>query len=244
MRTARGFSLVETTVVIGVIVLLAGLTLSAGTAVIRHGEQRLTATVLTQLDTAVREWELQADRNVSWWQLGYDDVDVYDASDVHSNTPPVLIITEILDAIRHNDAVRQILAQIEPGLVYRYRDDTAPWLDEPREKNHVNDRFVGGMTVLDAWGTPVYATHPGRLWLLTPTLPGYSLERDPDGTIRTLNEQNYGVAPNRRIVFVSAGPDQLFGLAAKFPPGEMTAMTDARLDNLYSTPVTFHAYGN
>ena len=40
MRSAKGFSLVEMTVVIGLIVLLAGLTLSGSAAVLRHSRLR------------------------------------------------------------------------------------------------------------------------------------------------------------------------------------------------------------
>ncbi len=241
MRPARGFSLVEVTVVIGLIVLLAGLTLSAGTAVVRHAEHRTTATALTQLDAAVREWELQADRKLTWWQVG-DGSSAYNASDVHSITPEVLIITEILDAVRANDSAGLILAQIDPDLVYQYRDDTAPWLNDP-EKILVTNRFLGGLTCLDAWGRPIYATHPGRTWTTDDAEPpGYTWARDPDGTIRTLNEGLYGAAPNRRIVFVSAGPDGLFGLPAEFSPPTEEAIREARMDNIYSTPVDFEAY--
>ncbi len=244
MRPAKGFSLVELTVVTGVIVLLAGLTMSAGTAVVRHAEHRVTSTALSQLDAAVREWELQADRKLRWWQIYYDHADSYAGSDLHSDTREVLIVTEILDVIRHTEDVRQILAQIDPELVYQYRDDTAPWLDEPQEKTQVNDRFVGSLTVLDAWGTPIYATHPGSLWTPTPLEPFYQTERDPDGTIRTYNEEQYGIAPHRSIVFVSAGPDQRFGLRSEFLPQETQAMREARRDNIYSIPGTVHVDGN
>jgi len=232
---------VEVTVVIGIVVLLAGLTLSAGTAVVRNAEQRRTATALLQLDTAVREWELQADRKLRWYQYNYDNPALSAGSDVSSRTRPVLILTEILGAIRHSETVQQILAQIDPDLVYRYRDDTAPWLDEPIEKFQVNDRFIGGLTILDAWGTPIYATHPGSLWMSDPPVSFLDWERDPDGTIRTYNEEEYGIAPNRRIVFVSAGPDQRFGLLDEFPfpPQETKARLEARRDNIYSVPVRF-----
>ncbi len=95
------------------------------------------------------------------------------------------------------------------------------------------------MTVLDAWGTPIYATHPGSLWTTTPLVPFYQKERDPDGTIRTYNEEQYGIAPHRSIVFVSAGPDQRFGLTDEFPPQETEAILEARIDNIYSVPVSF-----
>ena len=66
MRPARGCSFVELTVVIGIVVFLTGLTLSAGTVVVRHGEQSETKIVLRLLDAAVGEWELQADRRLTW----------------------------------------------------------------------------------------------------------------------------------------------------------------------------------
>ncbi len=239
MRPARGFSLVELTIVIGIVVLLAGLTLSAATAVVRNAEQRTTVIVMRQLDAAVGEWQVQADRRLSWWQFPYDDPNAYAASDLHSNTPQVLIITELLDVVTRTAAGSSLIAHIDPDLVYRYEDDTAPWLGNPMEKSHVKDRFIGSITVLDAWGTPIYATHPGRPWTTADGPPGYSLPRDQDGTIRTFNEQQYGIAPNRRVVFVSAGPDQRFGLPAEFSPLETEAMLDARLDNIYSVPVRF-----
>ena len=71
-------------------------------------------------------------------------------------------------------------------------------------------------------------------------VPDDGPDRDDDGTIRTRNEKDYGISPNRRIVFVSAGPDQRFGLPAEFYPLDMQAMREARLDNIYSIPVTFH----
>ena len=244
MRPAKGFSLVELTIVTGVIVLLAGLTMSAGTAVVRHSEHRVTTTALSQLDAAVREWELQADRKLRWWQIHYDHADAYAGSDLHSDTREVLIVTEILDVIRRTEGVRQILAQIEPELVYQYRDATASWLDQPIERSEVNSRFIGGLTVVDAWGTPIYATHPGSLWTPDSYAPFSEWERDPDGTIRTYNEEAYGVAPNRTIVFVSAGPDQRFGLRSEFLPQETQAMREARRDNIYSIPGTVHVDGN
>ncbi len=240
MRSAKGFSLVEMTVVIGLIVLLAGLTLSGSAAVLRHSEQRQTRTVLAQLDTAITEWELHADRKLSWLQVPPDSFADYNARDVHSNTPEVLIITEIFDVVMRSATIRKMIAGIDPEFVYQYNDDTAPWLDEQSEKGQVNDRFLGSVTVLDAWGTPIYATHPGRVWTEGDLEGPYKHYPDPDGTIRTYNEENYGIAPNRRIVFVSAGPDGLFGTPDEFPDLSGDVLTDARdeasMDNIYSIP--------
>ena len=240
MKPAKGFSLVEMTVVIGLIVLLAGLTLSGSAAVLRHTEQRQTRTVLDQLDAAIAEWELQADRKLSWWQQYLDAPGHREASDIHSDTRPVLIITEILDVVTRSATVREMIAGIDPELMYRYDDDTAPWLDEQWEKNQVNAFFLGSVTILDAWGTPIYATHPGRVWVEEDAKGIYTLDRDQDGTIQTYNEEDYGIAPNRRIVFVSAGPDGLFGIPDEFPDLSGDVLTGARdeasMDNIYSIP--------
>ena len=239
MRSAKRFSLVEMTVVIGLIVLLAGLTLSGSAAVLRHSEQRQTRTVLAQLDTAIAEWELQADRKLIWWQYG-DNPLHREASDIYSYTRPVLIISQILDIVVRSATVREMIAGIDAELVYHYEDDTAPWLDEQKERSQVNNFFLGGITVLDAWGTPIYATHPGRVWIEGDADRSPPLDRDQDGTIQTYNEENYGIAPNRRIVFVSAGPDGLFGTPDEFPDLSGDVLTDARdeasMDNIYSIP--------
>ena len=96
----------------------------------------------------------------------------------------------------------------------------------------MDDKFDGSLTILDAWGTPIYATHPGRSY--DPNLfeadPNYYKPPDPDGTIRTYNEREYGVARNREVCFVSAGPDRRFGHLQADPQGSE--------DNLYSYPIT------
>ena len=92
--------------------------------------------------------------------------------------------------------------------------------------------FDGGITILDAWGTPIYSTHPGA-----PAAPGVQ-PVDADGTERTLNESYYGIARNRRVCFVSAGPDRLFGLYWEFTgltgPELEEAIAEAMKDNIYS----------
>ena len=232
----RSFSLIELVVVIAVVLLLAGITLSVSVAVVEHAELRRTEMTMRLLETAVREWELAADRKLSWWNYD-DDPTLRDLADVHGTTLEVLIITEILGVITRSEGTRAIVAQIAPDLLFTYRSgDSPPWI-----YGEIPPKFDGTLTVLDAWGKPIYATHPGRPWQQEDELD----DRDPDGTLRTFNETRYGVAPNRQVVFVSAGPDGLFGLPEEFPGfgvQNMEARSNARLDNLYSTPVTFSGY--
>ncbi len=236
-RSPAGFTLTELVISIGLILLLAGLGLSVSVAVIEQSERRQTQTVLAILDTAVKEWELTAERKLSWWERD-DGAALRQTADVHADTDEVLIITEILDVISRSDRVRRIIAAIDPEFVYAYhRYVYPPWIDSPKQYGEINGRFDGAMTVLDAWGTPIYATHPGRIWTSSDRGP------DPDGTIQTENEWRYGVAPNRRVVFVSAGPDQRFGLSEEFnlldTDDREAAISKARADNIYSVDVDF-----
>jgi len=62
------------------------------------------------------------------------------------------------------------------------------------------------MEIVDPWGTPIAVIFPGNPWV------GEG-ERDTDGTTRTFYEDLsvFGRCANRRIRFVSAGPDRIFG---------------------------------
>ncbi len=235
---AAAFTLVEMVVVIGIIVLLAGLTLSVGVTVAHQSEVRQTRAVLLLLDAAVQEWELQADRKLSWCVCNPNHSDPDRAvADVHGDTEEVLIITEVLKVIMKSTSVREIMAKVDPSLIHAYRSGVyPPWIVTPEEKSDLDERFNDGdITVLDAWGWPIYATHPGRPWdAARDSYPDYEIERDADGTILTYNEEKYGVAAGRRMCFVSAGPDGSFGdLDPGAPPSE-AALAE---DNVYSYPV-------
>ncbi|MHC4428113.1 MAG: prepilin-type N-terminal cleavage/methylation domain-containing protein [Planctomycetota bacterium] len=239
-RRSGGFTLVELVVALGVVLLLAGLTLTVGVKVIEASESRQTHQTLTLLEHSILEWELTSQRKLSWFDYTdmYDYPQFQDSADVHWDTPEVLIITEILAEVDRTEGVRKILAQIDPKLVYRYQAGEYPaWIDTDPERQEIDGRFDGAITVLDAWGTPIYATHPGR------AARAGDPRVDPDGTMRTYNEVGYGVAPNRQVVFVSAGPDRRFGLDNEYPhlqgSDRNAALEAARSDNLYSTVVTF-----
>jgi prepilin-type N-terminal cleavage/methylation domain-containing protein len=226
----RGFSLLELLVAISVVLILTALVMSVSTALVRASEVRDTQTVLRLLDTAVREWEARSDRRLTWWNVG-DPPDLKLSADIRADTPEVLIITEMLSVITRPAQVRAIVARIDEEYLYRYEADAPPpWIDSPQETAALASRFDRAQTVLDAWGTPIYATHPGRL---DDGGPGFGIV-DPDGTIRTYNEWIYGVARNRQMCFVSAGPDRLFG-RMDAEPG--TPEYEQTKDNVYSYEV-------
>ncbi|MHC5015700.1 MAG: type II secretion system protein [Planctomycetota bacterium] len=61
-EATKGFTLVEMVIVIGVIILLAALTLSVSVAVVEGSEVRQTENTIRLLTAAIQEWEAQADR--------------------------------------------------------------------------------------------------------------------------------------------------------------------------------------
>lgn len=233
----RGFTLIELVVVIAIILLLLGLTLSAGLAIRKQSEVRETENILRLLDTAMQEWQRIAERPLSW---GIDDPingTTYDlqggvGAPYYLITPEHLIITELLSVVMRPDPAKHIIAQIDSAFIYRYEAGQYPaWIPSPDEM--AMDEFAGGITVLDAWGWPIYATHPGRV--SNPDLfPEDSVLPDDDGTVVTDNERIYGTSINRTVVFVSAGPDGDFG---DFRGADDSPEFEKTKDNIYSTAI-------
>lgn len=219
----RGISLIEVLVAVGIILFLAGLMVTGITAVLRASERRTTETHLALLDLATGTWERSAGRKLARRAAPGAELD--------PATEELFIVSEVVRAIERDPDARSILASIDPDAMPRYRaGEIPPWIRSYDEELAI-PQFDGVPTVLDAWGVPIYATHPGEL--APPGAPA-----DEDGTERTENERAYGVALSRRVCFVSAGPDGLFGLRTEFPGvgGEelRRRIVAAQQDNLYS----------
>jgi len=250
-RRPAAFTLVEMIITIGVIVILTALTVSATVALSRRSEVTQTEQMLRLLDMAVQEWETKADRKITW---GRDDQPYTGATyDMKHDTSHVFTATEVLRRIRTSDTVRSFLAQIQGEFLYTYDSEGVipPWLpatpdgDDPdpngpaARASYLAGNWDGELAVLDAWGLPVRAVHPGRV-------ADYNAfgddpnDADPDGTIK-LNDPNaygaelfYGAAVSRRIRFVSAGPDGKFG---NLDAAQQTELREQADDNVYSYPV-------
>jgi hypothetical protein len=264
----RGFTLLELLIAIGVVILLAAITISATVALGARSDVRATENTLRLLDLAVTAWEEESAQKITWGVDGFPAGATYDMLD---GTPHVYTITELLDRIGKSPAAREIIAQIDPKSVYTYdpanpdvpmpdwirfagagtdpvRGDPDPnaltagtwytsnmlWPGTPKAKG-----LAQRLAVLDAWGTPIRAVHPGRA--ASDALGDLSVwtadELDDDGTIfidgrndaagNALYEVEsiYERAAGRRILFVSAGPDRIFGnrSLAESDPGHIPA---------------------
>ena len=256
-----GFTLIELVVVIAIIAVLVGLIAAVGSAVMSASEVRLTQSTLQQLDTALKEWETLSQRKLTWGVNGVGAA-TYEVNGANAGgVPHVFSTTEILRVIGKVTQIRDMLAHIESESIFRYDSTTAtdpPWLTLPNPEepnidpnessalsdfnNQVWDDLPGapGLAVLDAWGKPIRAIHPGRI-----ANPASPFNDNPntvglDGTIfiESTNfngmEEVYGVCRNRQVTFVSAGPDGKFG---NLSAADGTPEREATTDNVYSTEV-------
>lgn len=238
----RGFSLVELTIVIGVIIILVGLVLAVTTILISKNEERTTRATMAILDAGMKEWERQVDRRVTvpanaaegatgnWdvpWDPNLQSIQPAPALP-EGQLPAIYRVTQaqgpdflefqrtvwLLELIAQQPTVRDVLSKIPEESFQRIR--------VPQGAGFI---YFTLKEVVDGWGTPIIAVFPGREWV-TGDPPGL---RDLDGTIRTAMEQALNMScRNRQVMFVSAGPDQ------KFFDASGTAVIDERADNVYS----------
>lgn len=235
-RPRCGFTLLEVIVVIGIVLLLTALTVTVATNVLSKSEVRTTENVLRLLDTALGEWQGEAGRSLTWGVI--DEPYPGARYDINPDTPQELdteatMLHRILREIRSNPAAYDILRQIDPDYLRTVEVDDEEQLE-----------------VLDAWEKPLYVIHPGRV--ADPRTFGVDDSAadgvliDDDGTIRVDAtehsavpggmgwERQLGICKNRRICFVSAGPDGRFGnLSAAAGSSDF----QDTLDNIYSYPV-------
>ncbi|MCA9289768.1 MAG: prepilin-type N-terminal cleavage/methylation domain-containing protein [Phycisphaerales bacterium] len=234
-RHARGFTLIELMVTIGIIVALVALTLGVLVAVLSGSERRQTTTVLELLVAATESWQQSADRPITYGgATGYGgpgvifyDINAEDAAYTPgvplSTTVVGNLMTRYLAVLERDRDAQRILGGIDPKLLTRIPE------------NQINPA-IGTQRLVDAWGTPILVVFPGRE--MDPVLYAAAgddfADADEDGTIRTPFENLVGVATQRVIAFVSAGPDGQFG--DRQAPVDSAAYAQT-LDNLSSYPL-------
>lgn len=242
------FTLIELLIAVGIILLLAGITLRVGSAMWQQSEIRRTQAAMELLETALLEWEIESGRSLTWQSVDYapdahpDDFDMHDPW-INANcddSTDVYLISELLEVLNRNPKSQAILAKIDSDLLFRYPESGQPrpsWITPGSEADALLSNYGGQLVLLDAWGAPIYTTHPGVVLPSTVEPVG---PIDSDGTEMTHLELKYGPALNRRIRFVSAGPDGVFGHLAPansscgIDPSTHEALIKASKDNLLS----------
>jgi type II secretory pathway pseudopilin PulG len=219
IRAARAFTLIEVLIVIGLIVLLTGITVTVSTTVYERSQIRNTENLLKLLTTALNEWETTADRKTTWGEDA--TINSFDyVYDIKSTTDPEVQLLDLLALLRRSATSREILDGIDQAYLQSFDHDNS-------------DSTPDVLRLVDAWENPVHMIHPGRV---ASTFFGDNLTlSDEDTTIRTAVEDSFGVCVNQQICFVSAGPDGLWGDLSAAGGSEVFEQAQ---DNIYSYPVT------
>jgi type II secretory pathway pseudopilin PulG len=219
-HASGGFSLLELMIVVAIIIILVSLTLAVITPVLLKNEERVTRGVLSQLDAAITEWETSVQRRVTFpnsaaessaagtvWDVIFDPPLPATAAAPFTGTYAIQFrrTARLLELVSQEPKAREIISKIPSANLTNIRRATAA---------ANGDQYMDAKGVVDAWGTPIVAVFPGRDWKSTDPA---TIIKDFDGTIRCVAEDGttpattgWGVCRNRVVMFVSAGPDQLF----------------------------------
>jgi len=206
----RAFTLLEMLVVIAVILVLLGLVLGTSTILIRRSEVRQTENALAILEAAIDEFEQSRGRPLTYGVRGDPTGARYDIPEL-DNIPYAHAILFVLDRLNSHGPSRDMIAKIDGNLLRSiagtcgtvnqipcvsggYPEEEFWWTEAPR------------IELIDPWDSRVAVIFPGRPWQQgdDPDL------RDIDGTVRTIDEQNYLPCVNRRIRVISIGPDRKY----------------------------------
>ncbi len=235
IEKASGFTLIEMVVVIGIIALLAALTMGISNSVIRNSQVRQTQDAMKLIALAVDEWELERGRPITFegfipidggrYDIYANDEDIdqpSSSSSVNNNEMQEAMetrISSLVELLLQSEPASNILSKISPDF---FIEDTQ------------------GKLIADPWGNPIGVIFPGRKFAeaypnLDPLGEYPYLDESNDMTVRDEAEDGLGSCVNGRILFVSAGPDLRWGYRYQVNDGVGNAtLIDSSKDNIYS----------
>ena len=237
-----GFTLIELTIVIGIIALLAALTLGLSSSIMRNSEIRRTEDVLKLLTMALKEWELERGRPMTF--RGYIPIanGIYDVDIGFDNGEDIGPPSFSEQGVSNGDMSDAMSARMQSVVDLVSRSEGATELFSKISTSHFDK---DSKLPLDAWGTPIGIVFPGRnYWESYPSadpsddqtfVPHF--DHSGDQSIRDQAEDGLGSCMNLVPYFVSAGPDRKWGYRFQSNNQNSTSENDDWVDshdNVYS----------
>ena len=201
----RGFTLIELVVVLAVILVLVSLVLAVSSILIKRSEVQQTESALAILSAAVDEFEAARARPMTYGTRNSPAGARYDIPEL-TNVNYAHVILFVLDRLATHGPSRDMIAKID-GNLFRTASTQIP---NPTGGYPPTEFWWGPlprMELVDPWDTRIAVIFPGRPWV-----PGDDPNlKDLDGTIRTADEQGNTPCVNRKVRFISPGPDRQYG---------------------------------
>jgi hypothetical protein len=224
-------------VAIGIIALLAAITLNLSNSIMRKAEERQTKDVLRLVKLALVEWEIASDGKLTFEDYTYVG-NCQDCSfDVWNDgllASPTFGLIGVANDIMQEAMKKRIKSTVE---VIRQIESSDNILLELTGDNFIEDG-EGTRILVDSWGTPIGVIFPGRYYADTSEFES-AQDESGDLTIRDQAEDGLGSCMNKEPIFVSAGPDRTWGYRFQSNGGHdndalAKVLWEASLDNLYS----------
>ena len=226
-------------VAIGIIALLAAITLNLSNSIMRKAEERQTKDVLRLVKLALVEWEIASDGKLTFEDFTYVgncDNCTFDVENDGSLAIPTFGLFGVANGVMQTameNRMQQTLA------VIRQIESSDNILLELTGDNFIEDPEDTRILV-DSWGTPIGVIFPGQYYAATSEL-AFAQDESGDLTIRDQAEDGLGSCMNKEPIFVSAGPDRTWGYRFQYNEGPGSdddvlakALWEASLDNIYS----------
>ena len=230
------FTLLEIMVAIGIIALLAAITLNLSNSIMRKADERQTKDVLRLVKLALVEWEIASDGKLTFEDYTYVgncqdcSFDVWNDGSLGSPTFGLIGVANGVMQAAMQDRMQKTVE------VIRQIESSDNILLELTGDNFIED--TEGAILVDSWGTPIGVIFPGQYYADTSEL-AFAQDESGDLTIRDQAEDGLGSCMNKEPIFVSAGPDRTWGYRFQSNGGHdndaiAKELWEASLDNIYS----------
>ena len=239
MNNRRAFTVLELVIVIGVILVLMSLALTVTSVVLAANDRRSVQSTFVLLDQAITSWQSQAGREMTAgrranppgtptvpdFTLGTNGptagFEVYE-----ENFLSTYSICIVLERLATTPDSAEIIARL-PSTAIRFVPLNGTNAVEPLPTNWTQTTpqqdpnqmppYASVREIFDPWNRRIGVIFPGRAATkaeIAAAVTNPTLIDVEDGSVRTMDEHFLGICRNRKMCFVSAGPDGDMGTTA------------------------------